>query len=236
MPIKYKRIVIKISGEGLKASSQELFNEATIQHVIKQIKYLYKLNIQIAIVVGAGNIFRGNQASKFAIEQTNAHYIGMIATNINAIALKDYFIHAKLKVSIYSALPIANVVKAFNHEQAIADLEDNKIVIFAGGTGNPYATTDSAAALRAAEIKAKLLIKATQVNGVYDKDPKEHTDAIKFKTLKFNEAINKQLNVMDVYAFDLCRTQQIDIAVCNLEGNDSIIKAALGETDGTLIT
>lgn len=235
MILKYKRILIKLSGEGLKGGGEDIFDHQLISNVIKQIKYLHNLGIQIAIVIGAGNIFRGNQAHEFAISQTNAHYIGMIATTINALALKDYFNQEAIANQVYSALSVGSIIPQVNYEQAIQDLENNKIVIFAGGTGNPYATTDSAAALRATEISAQLIIKATQVNGVYDKDPNKYSDAIKFDTLSFDEAIDKKLHVMDLYAFELCRAQSINIAVCNLGSPEAIIEAGMGNTTGTLI-
>lgn len=233
--LKYKRILLKISGEALSSQDNEIYDNAKIDHILTQIKELRKLGVTIGIVIGGGNIFRGGKASNYGLHRTNADYMGMLATIINAIALKDFLHNVNVKSVIYSSLAVNSVIQGYNREDMLESLQDDKVVIFAGGTGNPYFTTDSGAALRAIEMEADLLVKATKVDGVYDCDPVANSNAQKYKELSFDEAIAKNLKVMDIAAFDLCRTYKICIKVCDLFEPNSLINAALNQGQGTLV-
>ncbi|MBP9743290.1 MAG: UMP kinase [Burkholderiales bacterium] len=232
---KYRRVLLKLSGEALMGGGTALFDKPTIDSIILQIKQLVELNVKIGIVIGGGNIFRGVNGAQLGLDRANADYIGMLATVMNGIALKDFLAHAHIKTKIYSALAINNIVKGYNRESMLGRLEDNNVVIFAGGTGHPYLTTDTTAALRAIEMQADLLIKATKVDGVYNADPLLNSDAVKYPNLSFAQAIQQNLKVMDMAAFDLCNQHQINIAVCNIFNHNILIDSILGNIHGTLI-
>ncbi len=232
---KYKRVLIKLSGEALNGGGTNIFDLKIVENVIQQIKQLVKLKVQVAIVIGGGNIFRGLNAEKFGLQKANADYMGILATVINGIALKDFFIHAGIDTSLYSAIKIGEIVHGYNRDQVINDLNQNKVIILTAGVGSPFFTTDSGAALRAIEIDADLLIKATKVDGVYDLDPKKSTKAKKYQNLTFKEAINKNLKIMDISAFDLCHQHKINILVCDLFCVNSLQDAVAGKPTGTII-
>lgn len=235
MPIKYKRILLKLSGESLMGDGSELYDKFTIDHIASQIEQVYNSGVEIAITIGGGNIFRGINAEAFGLDRTNADYMGMLATIMNGIALKDFLAHHGLKTKVYSALAVGNIVDNYNREKVLQSLAKKEIVIFVAGTGNPFFSTDSGAALRALEIKADLLIKATKVDGVYDSDPFKNSHAKKYQQVSFDEVITKDLKVMDLTAFDLCKNHKINIDVCNIFHKNALKDSIEGNSQGTII-
>lgn len=233
--VKYKRILLKLSGEALMGNSQSMFDKPTIDAVISQIKQILDLGVKIGIVIGGGNIFRGVNGKELGLDRANADSIGMLATVMNGIALKDFLANAGIKAKIYSALAINNLVKGYNRDSMLGRLNDGNVIIFVAGTGNPFFTTDSGAALRAIEMKADLLIKATKVDGVYDSDPKLNLTATKYHKVSFNDAIKQNLKIMDMSAFDLCREHKVNIEVCNIFNANCLKDSVLGNSQGTLI-
>ena len=232
---KYKRILLKLSGEAFKGEREYGIDPKFLTYLANEIKNIHELNIQIGIVIGGGNIFRGIAASANGMDRVTADYTGMLATIMNAIALQDALKKIKLDVRVQSAIEIKQVAESFILQKSIKHLENNRIVIFSGGTGNPYFTTDTTAALRAAEIKAEAIFKATKVNGVYDKDPMEFPDAKKFTQLNHIDVLQKKLKVMDSTALSLSMDNNIPIVVFDLMKENSIKKALLGEKIGTQI-
>ncbi len=233
--IHYNKVLIKLSGEALMGNTNDTFDHATINNILTQIKELYDLKVKIAIVIGGGNIFRGRN-NDLNLNVSNADYMGMIATIINGIALKDMLLNIGVKTKIYSAISVSNMVKPYNLDSALKNFNDDNVVIFTGGTGNPFFTTDSAAAIRAIEMQVDILIKATKVNGVYDKDPNRFADAVKYKQLTFTEAIQQELQIMDITAFNLCKTHNINIKICNIFENNALVNVVMNNNIGTLIT
>jgi uridylate kinase len=233
--ILYKRILLKLSGEALMGKNTTMFHTQTIENIIEQIKQLLLLKVQLGIVVGGGNIFRGNNSHNIGIDKINGDYVGMLATIMNGIVLKDLLMQAGVNTKIYSSLAISNLVKGYNRDSMLSRSINGDVILFVGGTGNPLFTTDSAAALRAVEFKADLLIKATKVDGVYDRDPNIFPDAKKYTSLTFNEAITQKLNIMDLAAFDLCKTHNLKIVVTDIFQANSLIDCVIGKTHGTLI-
>ncbi|HMT02890.1 MAG TPA: UMP kinase [Burkholderiales bacterium] len=195
---KYKRILLKLSGEALMGDSQNVFDKSTIDAILLQIKQLNELDIKVGLVIGAGNLFRGINADKFGLTRANADYIGILATVMNGIALKDFLSNIEVPAKIYSALAISNIVKEYNRDSMLKRLNDGDVIIFVAGTGLPYFTTDTTAVLRAIDMGAELIIKATKVDGVYDSDPKINSLAKKYNKLTFDEAIHKNLKIMDM--------------------------------------
>ena len=232
---QYKRILIKISGESLMGTTSNIFDIATLDIILNQIKTITKLGIKIGIVIGGGNIFRGINGDKLGLQRANADYMGMLATVMNGIALKDFLESHGVKSKIYSALPIANIVKGYNRDSMLKRMDDGNVIIFVAGTGNPFFTTDSGAALRAIEMNADILIKATKVDGVFNKDPEKCSDAIKYDKLSFDEAISHNLKVMDMSAFDLCRANNMNLIVCNIFKPTSLERIVSGKDEGTLV-
>ncbi len=232
---KYKRILLKLSGEAFKGEREYGIDPKFLTYLANEIKNIHKLNVQIGIVIGGGNIFRGLAASANGMDRVTADYTGMLATIMNAIALQDALKKIKLDVRVQSAIEIKQVAESFILQKSIKHLENNRIVIFSGGTGNPYFTTDTTAALRAAEIKAEAIFKATKVNGVYDKDPIEFPNAKKFTQLDHIDVLQKKLKVMDSTALSLSMDNNIPIIVFDLMKENSIKKALLGEKIGTQI-
>jgi len=233
--LKYKRILIKLSGEALMGDSSQMFDPTTTASILAQIKQLILLNVQIGIVIGGGNIVRGTQAEELGLERANADYMGMLATIMNAIALKDFLSNVGIEARIYSALQINNIIQGHNRDSMLSQLSKGNVIIFAGGTGNPFFTTDSTAALRAIEMNADILIKATKVDGVYDKDPVKYTDAVKYDRISFDEAISKNLKVMDISAFDLCRAHNMNIQVCSIFNPTVLENIIQGQAVGTFV-
>jgi len=235
MQSKFKRILLKLSGEALMGDDSFGVNPDTVNKIVDEIKEAKLLGIEIAIVIGGGNIFRGAALGTAGMDRATADYMGMLATVMNALALQDAMKHAGLVSRVQSAINIDQVVEPYIRGKAIQYLEDKKIVIFAAGTGNPFFTTDTAAALRAMEISADIMIKATKVDGIYSSDPIKDKNAKLFSSISFDEVINKNLKVMDATAFTLCRDQQLPIAVCNIFKKNALNNVLIGKQEGTLV-
>ena len=233
MSIKYNRVLIKLSGEALAGDKGFGLDYPTVLEICKNIKDAHELGAEIAIVVGGGNFWRGRSSGD--MERTRADQIGMLATVMNALSVADALEHLGVEVRVQTALQMNQVAEMYIRNKATRHLEKGRIVIFACGTGNPYFSTDTAAALRALEINADVIFKATMVDGVYDKDPKKYPDAVKYDTLTFTKVLNDQLNVMDMTAATMCRDNKLPILVFDMaEGN--FVKAINGEKIGTLVT
>jgi len=235
MQSKFKRILLKLSGEALMGDDSFGINPDTVNKIVDEIKQVKLLEIEIAVVIGGGNIFRGAALGTAGMDRATADYMGMLATVMNALALQDAMKHAGLVSRVQSAINIDQVVEPYIRGKAIQYLEDKKIVIFAAGTGNPFFTTDTAAALRAMEISADIMIKATKVDGIYSSDPMKDNNAKLFSSISFDEAINKNLKVMDATAFTLCRDQQLPIAVINIFKKNALNNVLIGKQEGTLV-
>ncbi|MBM3198216.1 MAG: UMP kinase [Chlamydiae bacterium] len=231
----YQRVLLKLSGEALMGSQTFGVERGACERIAQAIKDVYLLGLEIGIVVGGGNIFRGSQAEEFGFSRTPADHIGMIATTINGLILQQSMAALGIESRVMSALDNA-VVEKYVWGQAMHYLQKKIIVIFVGGSGNPYFTTDTAAALRACEVQAQLLLKATKVNGVYSEDPKKNSKATKYSTLTYTEALVKQLHVMDASAIALCRENSIPIYVCDLFEEGSLKQALCLHQGGTLVT
>ncbi len=233
MSIKYKRVLIKLSGEALSGDKGFGLDYPSIVDVCKDIKAAVDLGAEIAIVVGGGNFWRGRTSGD--MERTRTDQIGMLATVMNALSVADALEHLGVEVRVQTALQMQQVAEPYIRNKATRHLEKGRVVIFACGTGNPYFSTDTGAALRALEINADVMFKATMVDGVYDKDPKKYPDAVKYDTLTFTQVLNDQLNVMDMTAATMCRDNKLPILVFDMsEGN--FVKAINGEKIGTLVT
>jgi uridylate kinase len=226
-----KRVLLKLSGESF-SNGECSIDEKCLFRTVEEIKLAFSSGIELSIVVGAGNIWRG--AGKF-IERVTADKMGMLATVMNALALNEALLKADVKSIVLSANGVSGFVKNFNREQAIDYIKHGYVVIFAGGTGNPFFTTDTTAALRAAEVKANILLKATQVDGIYSSDPKKDKDAVKYVSLTFQEALDKQLKVMDKEAFSLCKQTNISIIVFDFYKDGNLKKVLSGEKIGTIV-
>ena len=234
---KYKRILLKLSGEALLGDHQYGIDPKIANMIAKQVKKVADLGMQIGVVIGGGNIFRGYKAStEEGIDRANADYMGMLATVMNALALEDAFKKEGVDTRVQSAIEMPRVAESYTRKRAIRHLEKGRVVIFAAGTGNPYFSTDTAAALRALEIGADILMKATKVGGVYDKDPKLDKDAKLYPELSYKEIMEKDLKVMDMAAIGLAMEHNLPILVFNLFQEDNILKAAQGEQLGSIIT
>ncbi len=231
----YKRILLKLSGEALMGSSAFGINKDTLLTIAHEIKSVADLGVQVAIVVGGGNIFRGVALGSTGMDRATGDYMGMLATCMNAMALKDILGQLGLDARVQCALSIDQVAEPYIRGKSLRHLEKGRIVIFAAGTGNPFFTTDTAAALRSAEIGADAVLKATQVDGVYTADPRKDPDAKLYKELTFDEAIVKNLKIMDATAFTLCRDQEMPIRVFNLHKPGALKRVVQGLDEGTLI-
>ena len=234
-PSAYKRVLLKISGEALMGDDPFGINQNTISNVVHEIKEALDLKVQIGIVIGGGNIFRGVALGAAGMDRATADYMGMMATVMNALALQDAMKHAGIIARVQSALNIEQVVEPYIRGKAIRYLEEGKVVIFAAGTGNPFFTTDTAAALRGVEMNADIMIKATKVDGIYSEDPKKNPKAKRYEVVSFDEAIQKDLKVMDATALTLCRDQQLPIAVFNIFKSGALKNILLGQNEGTLV-
>lgn len=233
---KYKRVLLKLSGEALRGGHSYGIDTPTLAGIAGHIKQAIELGVGVGIVVGGGNIWRGAQAEKDGMERVTADYAGMLATVINALALQDVLEREGIDTRTMSALDIRQVAEPYIRRRALRHLDKGRVVIFAGGTGNPYMTADTAAALRAIEIGANvLLMTKNNVDGIYSADPRKHPDAIKFEKLTHFEALNKRLDVMDTTALSLCLDNKLPIIVFDLDTPNSMYKAVSGETIGTLV-
>ena len=233
----YKRILLKISGEALKGKQEHGYDSEAVAQVVARVREALKLGVEIALVVGAGNIWRGLAGSKNGMDRVTADHMGMLATAMNALCLKDAFTAAGVPCSVHSAVAMEPFAKKFDRERALAELSAGKLVIFACGTGSPYFTTDTTAALRALEIKAQAVMKATKVNGIYTADPVKNPKAKKFKTLTFREAIEGRYGVMDSAAFTLCADNDLHIIVFNFSEPGPLGKILTGDYSvGTIVS
>jgi uridylate kinase len=227
--------MLKISGEALMGEDLFGINQRTISNIVHEIKEALDLKIQMGIVIGGGNIFRGVALGAAGMDRATADYMGMMATVMNALALQDAMKHAGIVARVQSALNIEQVVEPYIRGKAMRYLEEGKVVIFAAGTGNPFFTTDTAAALRGVEMNADIMIKATKVDGIYSEDPKKNPKAKRYEVVSFDEAIQKDLKVMDATALTLCRDQQLPIAVFNIFKSGALKNILLGQNEGTLV-
>ena len=232
---KFERVLIKLSGEALMGNQGFGIEPEMIHYVAAEIEKVYRLNVQISIVVGGGNIFRGIAGSSAGMDRTSADNMGMLATVINSLAICDALEKRDVPTRVQSAIRMDKIAEPFIRRKAIRHLEKGRVVIFAAGTGNPYFTTDTAAVLRAHETRAQILLKATQVDGVYDKDPVVHDDAVMFDELSYMGVIEKQLHVMDMTAISLAMEHDLPLQVFDLHKADNIYKAVLGHDIGTRI-
>ena len=232
---KYKRILLKLSGEALMGADAYGINRQTITEIVGEVKSVVDLGVQVGVVIGGGNIFRGVAPAATGMDRAQADYMGMLATVMNALALQDAMRTAGMPTRVQSALNIEQVVEPYIRGRAIRGLEQGRTIIFAGGTGNPFFTTDTAAALRGAEIGAEIVLKATKVDGIYTADPKKDPHATRYERISFNEAIAKNLAVMDATAFALCRDQKLPINVFSIFRPGALKRVVLGENEGTLV-
>lgn len=233
----FNRILLKLSGEALMGSQSYGIDTKVAEAAAKELKAVHELGIEIAIVVGGGNIFRGVSESAGNMDRAAADYIGMLATVMNAVVLQDALEQQNVYTRVMSAIDIPQLAEPFIRRRAVRHLEKKRVVIFAAGTGNPYFTTDSAAALRALEIQADVILKGTKVDGIYTADPVKDPTATRFETITFQEVLEKRLNVMDASAISLCRDNDLPIMVFNMRENGNIAKAVCGDMSiGTLVT
>lgn len=231
----FKRVLLKLSGEALMGDDAFGINRATIERMVAEIKEVVATGVEMAVVIGGGNIFRGMAGGAAGMDRATADYMGMLATIMNALALQDAMKHAGLEARVQSALRIDQVVEPYIRPRAMRHLSEGKIVIFAAGTGNPFFTTDTAAALRGVEIGAEVVLKATKVDGVYTADPKKDPNATRYSEISFDEAIGKNLQVMDATAFALCRDQKMPIKVFSIFKEGALMRVIKGEDEGTLV-
>jgi len=235
----FRRILLKLSGEALAGTTGDQkfgIDAQTLNNVCKEIASVVDSGVQVAVVIGGGNFFRGISASESGIERATADYIGMLATVMNALAVQQGLKQIGVEARVQSAIPISPVSEPYVRLRALKHLKIGRVVIFAAGTGNPYFTTDTAASLRAAEINADILVKATKVDGVYDSDPVTNSNAVKYDRVTYDEVLQKRLGVMDATAIALCRDNNMNLRVLSIAEEGALTKMALGEEIGTLIT
>jgi uridylate kinase len=232
----YKRLLLKLSGESLLGEQGHGIDGNILKQYAEEIKAVADLGVQIAIVIGGGNIFRGVKGATQGMDRVQADYMGMMATLINSMALQDALEQKGVHTRLQSAINMEQVAEPFIRRRAIRHLEKGRVVIFGAGTGNPYFTTDTAASLRAIEIEAEVILKGTRVDGIYDKDPEKHTDAVKFDTINGDDVLKRRLSVMDLTAFTLCRDNATPIIVFDMNKHGNLMKVAQKEPVGTLVT
>jgi uridylate kinase len=233
---KYQRVVLKISGEGLCGPGRFGIDGRELDRIASEIEQVVELGVELAVVVGGGNIIRGADiARESRIEEATGHYMGMLATVLNALAIQDTLETMGVQTRVQSAIGMDRICEKFIRRRAIRHLEKKRVVIFAAGTGNPFVTTDTCAALRASEVKANAVLKATKVDGIYDADPVVTPNATRFKHLTFDEALHRRLKVMDVSAFDLCQRNNIPVIVFNLKQAGNMAAVVMGKPVGTLV-
>ncbi|MBA4266356.1 MAG: UMP kinase [Comamonadaceae bacterium] len=231
----YKRILLKLSGEALMGDDAFGINRATIVRMVDEIADVTRLGVEVAIVIGGGNIFRGVAGGSVGMDRATADYMGMLATVMNSLALADALDKAGVVARVMSAIAIEQVVEPYVRPKALQYLEEGKVVVFAAGTGNPFFTTDTAAALRGAEIGAEIVLKATKVDGVYSADPNKDATATRYASITFDEAMARNLQVMDATAFALCRDQKLPVKVFSIFKPGALRKVVLGGDEGTLV-
>ena len=231
----YKRILIKISGEILAGEQGFGLNSSVLQQTARELKEVSQLGVQVAIVIGGGNILRGVDAIKQGMERVSSDHMGMLATCINALALQNMLEQNQVKTRVLSAIEISDMAEPYIYRKALRHLEKNRVLIFSGGTGNPYFSTDTASALRAIEISADILLKATKVDGVFDKDPMLNKKSSLYQNISYKEILNKDLKIMDGSAISLCREHQLPLIIFNLKNKGNLIKVVCGESIGTKV-
>ena len=231
----YKRVLLKLSGEALMGDDAYGINRETIDRITAEVKEVLNLGVEVGVVIGGGNIFRGVAPAAAGMDRATADYMGMLATVMNALALQDAMRRQGLKSRVLSALNIEQVAEPYIRGKAMRYLEEGRVVIFAAGTGNPFFTTDTAAALRGMEMNVDIVLKATKVDGVYTDDPKTHPDAMRYQRISFDEAIVKKLKVMDATALTLCRDQRLPICLFSIFKAGALTRVVLGEDEGTLV-
>lgn len=232
--IKYKRILLKLSGESLAGEKGYGIDPQTVSDICKEIAEVAATGVELALVIGAGNIFRGISSSAKGMERATADYMGMLATILNAMAVQEALEKIGVPTRVCSAIETTELCEPYIRRKALSHIEKGRIVICAAGTGNPYFTTDTAAALRAMELRCDAIIKATRVDGVYDKDPEKHSDAVRFDNISYEETLRRHLKVMDATAITLAQENKMPIIVCNIAGGN-IKRVACGETVGTIV-
>ncbi len=235
--VKYKRVVLKLSGEVLrgKKAGGDPIDADTLEQICLQLKEVYEMGAQVCVVIGGGNIFRGALGEKRGVDRTTGDYMGMLATVINGLAIMDCLESLGVPVRVQSSIPMNQVAEPFILRRSTRHLEKGRVVVFVAGTGNPYFSTDTTAALRASEVRADIVMKATKVDGIYNKDPMQFPDAVRYDEIKYVDALRQRLNVMDATAFSLCQDNNIPILVFNLNDPGAIRRALLGEKVGTLV-
>jgi len=234
--VRYKRIILKLSGEVLRGGKQgDPIDGPTLERVCSQVKEIFDLGVEVCVIIGGGNIFRGLAGEKRGVDRTTGDYMGMLATVINGLAIMDRLEKMGVTTRVQSAIPMNQIAEPFILRRAIRHLEKGRVVIFVAGTGNPYFSTDTTAALRASEMHADIILKATKVDGIYDKDPKKYPDAVKYDEITFLDALKQRLTVMDSTAFSLCLDNNVPIMVFDLDDEHAIQRAVLGEKVGTLV-
>ncbi|MBI1228355.1 MAG: UMP kinase [Bacteroidetes bacterium] len=233
--MKYKRILLKLSGESLMGNQKYGIEASMLFYYAQQIKELVEMNIEVAVVIGGGNIFRGLQAAQSGIDRVQGDYMGMLATVINGMALQSALESAGVFTRLISAIKMDQIAEPYIRRRAVRHLEKGRVVLFSGGTGNPYFTTDSAAALRANEVGADVILKGTRVDGIYNADPEKDSSAVKFDHLTFNQAISMGLGVMDMTAFTICQENNVPIIVFDINNKDNLKRIVIGEKVGTLV-
>jgi uridylate kinase len=234
--IKYKRILLKLSGESLMGEAGYGIDSLRLNEYSKQIKELVEAGVQVAIVIGGGNIFRGLCGVTSGFDRVKGDQMGMLATVINSLALQSSLNNMGVKALVYTAIRMEPVGELYNRDRVVDNLESGKVAILSGGTGNPFFTTDTASALRAVEIGADIILKGTRVDGVYTADPEKDKTASKFETISFNEVIRRELNVMDLTAFTMCKENNLPIYVFDMNQVGNLLKVAKGENIGTLVS
>ena len=234
MELKYKRVLLKLSGESLAGSQKHGIDFDTVQKICRPIKEVADLGVQVGIVVGGGNFWRGRSSGE--MDRTRADHMGMLATVINALGVADGLEQLGVQVRVQTAISMQELAEPYIRNRAVRHLEKGRVVVFGCGTVNPFFYTDTSAALRAAEIDADIIMKATMVDGVYDSDPKKNPNAVKYDTLTFSDVLNQNLQVMDSTAASLCRDNHLPILVFSIEEPENIVRAVLGEPVGTLVT
>ncbi|HWU84972.1 MAG TPA: UMP kinase [Rhodocyclaceae bacterium] len=235
MPAAYKRILLKLSGEALMGDDAYGINRETISRIVDEIAAVVALGVEVGVVIGGGNIFRGMAGASAGMERATADYMGMLATVMNGMALQDAMRNAGVESRVQSALNIEQVIEPYIRGKAMRYLEEGKVVVFAAGTGNPFFTTDTAAALRGAEIGAQIVLKATKVDGVYTADPMKDKSATRYDKVSFDEAISRDLKVMDATALALCRDQKLPINVFSIFKPGALKRVVMGEDEGTMV-
>jgi len=234
--MKYKRILLKLSGESLMGEKQFGIDNVRLTEYAKEIKTLVDTGVQVAIVIGGGNIFRGVEAEEGGMERTQGDYMGMLATVINSMALQSSLEKEGIDTRLQSAIELKQIAEPFIRRRALRHLEKGRVVIFGGGTGSPFFTTDSAAALRAVEIEADVILKGTRVDGIYTEDPEKNPNATKYDEISFQEVFERGIKVMDMTAFTLCNENGVPIVVFDMNKSGNLLRVAKGEAIGTVVT